>query len=200
MQPKTEEPKLFGMLEDLKKEELEKFKWFLRDRDVLVELQPIPKSRLEKASTCDLVDLMVQTYTEKSVEVTTKVLKKINRNDLRERVEQEEAEREHHTHTKQFQFQTWSSVCGGDHGGKHFVDKHRVQLIQRVSNVAPILDDLLGSDVISQESYNSIMALPTSQDKMRTLYSHLNTERCNDIFYKILLENEKHLIDEFSAK
>ncbi|XP_013763708.1 apoptosis-associated speck-like protein containing a CARD, partial [Pundamilia nyererei] len=84
--------------------------------------------------------------------------------------------------------------------GKHFVDKHRVQLIQRVSNVAPILDDLLGSDVISQESYHSIMALPTSQDKMRTLYSHLNTERCNDIFYKILLENEKHLIDEFSAK
>ncbi|XP_039475976.1 uncharacterized protein LOC116330579 isoform X8 [Oreochromis aureus] len=84
--------------------------------------------------------------------------------------------------------------------GKHFVDKHRVQLIQRVSNVAPILDDLLGSDVISQESYNSIMALPTSQDKMRTLYSHLNTERCNDIFYKILLKNEKHLIDEFSAK
>uniref|UniRef100_A0A3B4FCT3 CARD domain-containing protein n=1 Tax=Pundamilia nyererei TaxID=303518 RepID=A0A3B4FCT3_9CICH len=83
---------------------------------------------------------------------------------------------------------------------KHFVDKHRVQLIQRVSNVAPILDDLLGSDVISQESYHSIMALPTSQDKMRTLYSHLNTERCNDIFYKILLENEKHLIDEFSAK
>ncbi|XP_035768420.1 NACHT, LRR and PYD domains-containing protein 9-like [Neolamprologus brichardi] len=78
----SDREKLFGMLEDLKKEELEKFKWFLRDRDVLVELQPIPKSRLEKASTCDLVDLMVQTYTEKSVEVTTKVLKKINRNDL----------------------------------------------------------------------------------------------------------------------
>ncbi|XP_039474943.1 caspase recruitment domain-containing protein 8-like [Oreochromis aureus] len=74
--------KLLGMLDDLKKDELEKFKWFLRDRDVLVELQPIPESRLEKASTCDLVDLMVQTYTEKSVEVTKKVLKKINRNDL----------------------------------------------------------------------------------------------------------------------
>lgn len=70
------------MLEDLKKEELEKFKWFLRDRDVLVELQPISESKLEKASTCDLVDLVVQTYTEKAVEVTKKVLKKINRNDL----------------------------------------------------------------------------------------------------------------------
>lgn len=70
------------MLEDLKKEELEKFKWFLRDRDVLVELQPIPESKLEKASTCELVDLVVQTYTEKAVEVTKKVLKKINRNDL----------------------------------------------------------------------------------------------------------------------
>uniref|UniRef100_A0A3Q4GG39 PYD and CARD domain containing n=1 Tax=Neolamprologus brichardi TaxID=32507 RepID=A0A3Q4GG39_NEOBR len=179
--------KLFGMLEDLKKEELEKFKWFLRDRDVLVELQPIPKSRLEKASTCDLVDLMVQTYTEKSVEVTTKVLKKINRNDLE--------------HLKVLVVTDVPAMCSSPKlNRKHFVDKHRVQLIQRVSNVAPILDDLLGSDVISQESYNSIMALPTSQDKMRTLYSHLNTERCNDIFYKILLENEKHLIDEFSAK
>uniref|UniRef100_A0A3P9BT73 Pyrin domain-containing protein n=1 Tax=Maylandia zebra TaxID=106582 RepID=A0A3P9BT73_9CICH len=74
--------KLLEMLEDLKKEELEKFKWFLRDRDVLVELQPIPESRLEKASTCDLVDLVVQTYTEKSGEVTKKVFRKINRNDL----------------------------------------------------------------------------------------------------------------------
>ncbi|XP_063341100.1 uncharacterized protein LOC134635628 [Pelmatolapia mariae] len=78
----SDREKLLGMLEDLKKEELEKFKFFLRDRDVLVELQPIPESQLEKASTCDLVDLMLQTYTEKSVEVTKKVLKKINRNDL----------------------------------------------------------------------------------------------------------------------
>ncbi|XP_026041786.1 uncharacterized protein LOC113032850 [Astatotilapia calliptera] len=78
----SDREKLLEMLEDLKKEELEKFKWFLRDRDVLVELQPIPESRLEKASTCDLVDLVVQTYTEKSVEVTKKVFKKINRNDL----------------------------------------------------------------------------------------------------------------------
>ncbi|CAI5666130.1 unnamed protein product [Oreochromis niloticus] len=78
----SDREKLLGMLEHLKKDELEKFKWFLRDRDVLVELQPISESQLEKASTCDLVDLMVQTYTEKSVEVTKKVLKKINRNDL----------------------------------------------------------------------------------------------------------------------
>ncbi|XP_063341106.1 NACHT, LRR and PYD domains-containing protein 1 homolog [Pelmatolapia mariae] len=78
----SDREKLLGMLEDLKKDELEKFKWFLRDRDVLVELQPIPESRLEKASTCNLVDLMLQTYTEKSVEVTKKVLQKINRNDL----------------------------------------------------------------------------------------------------------------------
>nr|XP_024656062.1 uncharacterized protein LOC112431632 [Maylandia zebra] len=78
----SDREKLLEMLEDLKKEELEKFKWFLRDRDVLVELQPIPESKLEKASTCDLVDLVVQTYTEKSVEVTKKVFRKINRNDL----------------------------------------------------------------------------------------------------------------------
>ncbi|XP_013763580.1 uncharacterized protein LOC106456036 [Pundamilia nyererei] len=78
----TDREKLFGMLEDLKQEELEKFKWFLRDRDVLVEFQPIPESKLEKTSTCNLVDLMFGAYTQHTVEVTKMVFTKMNRNDL----------------------------------------------------------------------------------------------------------------------
>ncbi|XP_028254392.1 apoptosis-associated speck-like protein containing a CARD [Parambassis ranga] len=46
----------------------------------------------------------------------------------------------------------------------HFVDKHRADLIQRISNIDPILDQLLGS-VIQQEAYDRIRAQPTSQDK-----------------------------------
>ncbi|XP_039475985.1 NACHT, LRR and PYD domains-containing protein 1 homolog isoform X2 [Oreochromis aureus] len=82
----SDREKLLGMLEDLTYEEFNNFKWFLQDSDAVVGLPRIPKSRLEKTSTCNLVDLMLQTYTEKSVEVTKKVLKKINRNDLVQKV------------------------------------------------------------------------------------------------------------------
>ncbi|CAI5661639.1 unnamed protein product [Oreochromis niloticus] len=170
IQPKTltvhsDREKLLGMLEDLKKDELEKFKWFLRDRDVLVELQPIPESRLEKTSTCNLVDLMLQTYTEKSVEVTKKVLKKITSSLQKE---------------------------------NPFVDKHRVELIQRVSNIEPILDELLKEKVIQQESYDRIRALQTSQEKMRELYSGplKAGSASKDVFYQILQTHERLLVND----
>uniref|UniRef100_A0A3Q0T175 Pyrin domain-containing protein n=1 Tax=Amphilophus citrinellus TaxID=61819 RepID=A0A3Q0T175_AMPCI len=78
----SDREKLLEMLEDLKQEEFEKFKWFLRDKDVLVGLRPIPESQLEASTTCELVDLMLKTYTQHTVEVTKKVLRKVKRNDL----------------------------------------------------------------------------------------------------------------------
>uniref|UniRef100_A0A3P9DSK6 CARD domain-containing protein n=1 Tax=Maylandia zebra TaxID=106582 RepID=A0A3P9DSK6_9CICH len=87
----------------------------------------------------------------------------------------------------------------------HFVDKHRVQLIQRVSNIAPILDELLDNEVINQETYTRIRALSTTQEKMRELYSGplKASAACKDIyeiFYDILLANEKFLVKELSEK
>ncbi|XP_071388902.1 NLR family CARD domain-containing protein 3-like [Centroberyx affinis] len=73
---------LLGTLEDLGDEEFKKFKWFLQQADILEGLPAIPKSRLEKADRQDTVDQMVQTYNQHSLEVTKKVLMKINRNDL----------------------------------------------------------------------------------------------------------------------
>lgn len=84
----------------------------------------------------------------------------------------------------------------------HFVDKHRVQLIQRVSNIAPILDELQYKEVIDQEQYDKIRALPTSQDRMRELYSGplKASAACKDIFYESLLANEKFLVEDLSKK
>ncbi|XP_030604842.1 uncharacterized protein LOC115793839 isoform X2 [Archocentrus centrarchus] len=82
----SDREKLLGMLDDLTQNELENFKGFLGSSDAMMGLC-IPKGRLEKASTtCKLVDLMLQTYTEKSVEVTKNIFKKINRNDLVQRL------------------------------------------------------------------------------------------------------------------
>uniref|UniRef100_A0A3P9DKX9 Pyrin domain-containing protein n=1 Tax=Maylandia zebra TaxID=106582 RepID=A0A3P9DKX9_9CICH len=193
--------KLLEMLEDLKKEELEKFKWFLRDRDVLVELQPISESKLEKASTCDLVDLVVQTYTEKSGEVTKKVFRKINRNDLVQKLSD-------NSFLPLFSgslVHLNSSLSGAFSSTKadqqnHFVDKHRVELIQRVSNIEQILDELQYKEVIDQEQYDKFRALPTSQGRMRELYSGPLKATCKDIFYESLLANEKFLVEDLSKK
>uniref|UniRef100_A0A668T2I6 Pyrin domain-containing protein n=1 Tax=Oreochromis aureus TaxID=47969 RepID=A0A668T2I6_OREAU len=174
--------KLLGMLEDLTYEEFNNFKWFLQDSDAVVGLPRIPKSRLEKTSTCNLVDLMLQTYTEKSVEVTKKVLKKINRNDL--------VQKPGKLHT--------GPSSSRDPEKNHFVDKHRVELIQRVSNIEPILDELLKEKVIQQESYDRIRALQTSQEKMRELYSGplKAGSASKDVFYQILQTHERLLVND----
>ena len=80
-----------------------------------------------------------------------------------------------------------------------FVDKHRVELIRRVTNVAPILDELLKRDVINQVNYDKIRANHDSQETMRALLSgplESSGVRGKQIFHKILERNEPHLIDD----
>ncbi|XP_019219730.1 apoptosis-associated speck-like protein containing a CARD [Oreochromis niloticus] len=85
-------------------------------------------------------------------------------------------------------------------GQKHFVDEHRVELIQRVSNIEPILDDLLQEEIIQQEAYDKISALPTSQAKVRELFSSplKAGDASKEAFYQILKKHEKMLIKDLS--
>ncbi|XP_078143525.1 NLR family CARD domain-containing protein 3-like isoform X2 [Centroberyx gerrardi] len=78
----TDKEKLLKTLEHLGDEDFKRFTWFLQQADILEGVPAIPKSRLEKADRQDTVDQMVQTYSENTLEVTTKVLMKIDRNDL----------------------------------------------------------------------------------------------------------------------
>ncbi|XP_034009278.1 uncharacterized protein LOC117500509 isoform X8 [Trematomus bernacchii] len=83
--------------------------------------------------------------------------------------------------------------------GEHFVDKHRTELINRVNCVEDILDQLLGK-VITQSIYNKIIAIPTSQQQMRKLFSGpLNAAGAKEVFYRILEKEEKYLIDELKG-
>ncbi|XP_044045235.1 NACHT, LRR and PYD domains-containing protein 3-like isoform X1 [Siniperca chuatsi] len=73
---------LLNTLDDLGKDEFERFKWILK-HERLKDSSTILKSKLENAKTWDTVDLMIQTYTlSGAVEVTTQILEKIQRNDL----------------------------------------------------------------------------------------------------------------------
>ncbi|KAM4579872.1 uncharacterized protein PAE49_004972 isoform 2-T2 [Odontesthes bonariensis] len=82
---KTDGERLLELLEELKKQELQEFKWFLKNK-VLSGCPPIPASRLEKAETLDVVDLMLRAYTHQSLMVAKKVFKKMKRNDLVEKL------------------------------------------------------------------------------------------------------------------
>ncbi|XP_044045215.1 E3 ubiquitin-protein ligase TRIM39-like isoform X9 [Siniperca chuatsi] len=74
---------LLNTLENLKKEEFTKFKWYLQQPDILEGYQPIKVSELEEADRLKTVNLMVNIYKlHGALKVTKKVLEKIPRNDL----------------------------------------------------------------------------------------------------------------------
>ncbi|KAE8578044.1 hypothetical protein XENTR_v10023294 [Xenopus tropicalis] len=54
--------------------------------------------------------------------------------------------------------------------GQHFVDKHRAELIERIPNIDPVLDELLGDGTLTQEQYDTVRSKGTCQDRMRQLY------------------------------
>ncbi|KAG9462145.1 hypothetical protein GDO78_014821 [Eleutherodactylus coqui] len=79
---------------------------------------------------------------------------------------------------------------------KHFVDKHRTDLIQRVTLVAPILDDLLQMRLLPCEAYDTVRSINTNQEKMRALYDHVKSwgNKDKDKFLQSLRRHNSPLI------
>ncbi|KAM5308813.1 NACHT, LRR and PYD domains-containing protein 1 isoform 2-T2 [Glossophaga mutica] len=77
----------------------------------------------------------------------------------------------------------------------HFVDRHREQLVARVTSVDQVLDKLHGQ-MLSDEQYQKVRAERTSPDKMRMLFSFSSSwnKTCKDKFYQALKESDPHLI------
>jgi len=82
---------------------------------------------------------------------------------------------------------------------RHFVDRHRTSLIERIRVLPPILDDLLGERVVNQELYDRILATATPQAQVRLLYSGAlvaNETTKKDIFLRVLEKREPFLIKD----
>ncbi|XP_028288984.1 NACHT, LRR and PYD domains-containing protein 12-like [Parambassis ranga] len=77
---------LLQTLDDLGQEDFEKFKWLMCQTGVLGDYEAIPKSRLEKANRSDTVNVVMQTYGLHCLLVLKKMLVKINRGDLVEKL------------------------------------------------------------------------------------------------------------------
>ncbi|KAM9309933.1 uncharacterized protein KZ484_025848 [Pholidichthys leucotaenia] len=85
---------------------------------------------------------------------------------------------------------------------KHFVDQHRPELIQRVTNVMPIVDKLFQRKVLFEEKYQEILKTSTDQDKIRLLYDgplRAGKRKAKDAFYECLEELEPYLVSDLSG-
>ncbi|XP_060936829.1 apoptosis-associated speck-like protein containing a CARD isoform X2 [Limanda limanda] len=185
MAPKSVKKLLADTLEDLTDQNLEKFRHQLVDRQ---EEPRVRRARVEGKNFLDLTDVLVSTFTEKgAVPVAAGILREIDCHQEAKRLVEEYAKQ---------------SSNSGSTDETHFVDKHKLQLINRVSNIEPILDELLEKKVIQEEAYAKIRALSTSQEKMRELFitSLRASDTCKNIFHEILKKNEAYLVDDLQGK
>ena len=86
--------------------------------------------------------------------------------------------------------------------GVDFVNKHRRDLIQRVSAVQPILDLLFDEGALSSEEYADLRAEPNCPKMMRELFILLDKRgaKAKRLFYKGLEENEKFLMEDLNEQ
>ncbi|XP_035528370.1 apoptosis-associated speck-like protein containing a CARD isoform X1 [Morone saxatilis] len=198
---KTIKKILTDTLEDLSDKDFDKFRRQLVDRR---EEPRVRRGKVEGKNYLDVTDVLVSTFTETgAVAVVLELLKQIDCHEDARRLGEETAE--------YLPKPGPSDPAGPSAGGAgvsnmadggHFVDKHQVELIKRVSNISPILDELLYRKVISAEIYDTIRAVRTTQDKMRELFSGplKASTACKDVLYKVLEENEPYLIDDLKKK
>ncbi|XP_075962908.1 apoptosis-associated speck-like protein containing a CARD [Anarhichas minor] len=200
MAPKTAKQLIKGALANLSKENFELLRDELLDRK---EEPRVKRNQVEDKNYIVVTDVLVSTFTETGAPaVVVKLLKEIGCHKEAEQLEKEISEQSSNPGSSD----TVSPSAGAEGGctGEHFVDKHRAVLIDRVSSIGPILDELFEKEVITtQEAYDAIMAIPTNREKMRTLYSGpLNSAgpEGKEVFYKSLERTEKYLVADLKKK
>ncbi|XP_029959498.1 apoptosis-associated speck-like protein containing a CARD isoform X1 [Salarias fasciatus] len=216
MSVKTLTEVLGDALENLGKEDFHRFERRLLDR----RAEPrVRRNRVEDKSRLEVAEVMVNTFTEAEAwRVAAEVLKNIGCVGDAEDLEKEAMKISPGPGSAAGRCP--GSVQGSGSGSgsgqqasasapalfclsaPHFVDQHQSELIKRVTNVEPILDQLLDRKVLQQECYDQIRALSTHQAQMRELFSGpLQAGRgAKDVFYEILKEQEKFLVEELTQE
>ncbi|CAB1333462.1 unnamed protein product [Coregonus sp. 'balchen'] len=196
---KTVGDTLIGVLDDLEEAELKRFRRKLCDRK---QEPKVRKGNVENADPVDLVDLLTRTFTEDgALNVAIEVLGAINCQNVAEEL-------------LEFKKSQGSCVTSGAAMAsapgpknmikdKHFVDHHRTALIDRVTQVEPILDRLLEKEIITANAYSDVRAEKTNQKRMRELFDG-PLKACGtkgkDIFLDILIALEPWLIIDLKGE
>ncbi|MEQ2277313.1 hypothetical protein XENORESO_000856, partial [Xenotaenia resolanae] len=83
-----------------------------------------------------------------------------------------------------------SSPVSDEQKDATWVDSNRAELIQSVTLVMPIADQMLKRRIIHKETYDQIWTTSKSQDQMRELFKALNSTTAKATFYRILRETQ----------
>ncbi|XP_056425955.1 uncharacterized protein LOC130367541 isoform X3 [Hyla sarda] len=74
--------------------------------------------------------------------------------------------------------------------GDHFIDRHKQDLIDVIKNLDPVISDLYGNDLLTEEERDYIMRISGPEDRMRRLYDIIrycddsDKEKIYDTLYK----------------
>ncbi|KAJ8377661.1 hypothetical protein AAFF_G00255060 [Aldrovandia affinis] len=190
---------ILEILQDLTKEEFGRFKFYLT-QGVPEGSRPIPQGQLEDQSRAGLATLMKGSYGDKMVNITWETLKKIPRNDL---IEKYKLEKSLGATMGDTRGRASDSSVTQTEAGQHFVEKHKLELINRVSMVKPILDQLRHQGLINDETYKTITAEKTTYDQMRGLFYKvidLGGWELKEALYRILKEENPALMRDLEGK
>ncbi|XP_070692112.1 apoptosis-associated speck-like protein containing a CARD [Pempheris klunzingeri] len=201
MPPKTTRKSLANTLEDLPKKDFDKFCRDLVDRK---EEPRVRRNRVEEKNFLDVAEVLVSTFTERgAVRVAAEILREIGCSEEAARlVEETSGESSKPASSSQTGASGAKAMADSGCTGEQFVEIHQLELINRVSNIESILDELLYKKVISPETYDTISALKTNQAKMRALYTGClrASGSCKRILYEILEEKEPYLVADLKGE
>ncbi|XP_078508582.1 apoptosis-associated speck-like protein containing a CARD [Lissotriton helveticus] len=199
---KTLKDHLDFALESLEEGDFKRFKRTLNDAQVEDGYDKIPRGRLEKADTMDVAELIISYYRQEyGLRLTLEVLQKINTKDVAETL-RSAAGADGPARSTAPPLKPSTGGAGARPSGKHFVDKHREDIIQRCTLVDPILDRLFSLDFLTQEQYDFVRVMNTTQNKMRELYRLMLGwgESDKDQFYQALKEQNGPLIRDLGGR
>ncbi|XP_037310135.2 apoptosis-associated speck-like protein containing a CARD [Pungitius pungitius] len=193
MPPKTVKRAIKDALADLSNEQFKEFCDELRDRPGEPK---VLQNKVEGKTRLEIADVLVTTFTEAGApSVTAELLREIGCNEHADKLMQETGGQPSNNSGAA----SVNTTARGGSAESDFVDNHRSALIDRVSNIKTILDDLLAEGVVSQAKYDEIIDISNSRDRMRSLYSGpLNAagRAGKEVFYKILQRHETFLMKD----
>ncbi|XP_054637850.1 apoptosis-associated speck-like protein containing a CARD [Dunckerocampus dactyliophorus] len=181
-------------LENLSKSNFEKFRQALVDRR---GDRRVPFSRVEDKNHLEVTNVLVSTFTEDGApSVAAELLREIGCFDEAQNLDEEISK--HSSKAPLDKQRPAGGPPGGPDDEKHFVDRHKMELIKRLTNINPILDHLLEKKVIKDEVYEEIRAVKSNQQKMREIYIQAlkSGNRAKDIFLEALAENDPYLVED----
>ncbi|XP_012587252.1 PREDICTED: apoptosis-associated speck-like protein containing a CARD [Condylura cristata] len=186
-------------LENLSSDELKKFKLKFISVNLREGFGRIPRGQLLSMDAMELSDKLVSYYLDDySIEITAVVLRDIGMLELARDLEATSkgsgaAPASASAEAKALPLMKAKQA--------HFVDRHRAALINRVTEVDAVLDNLYGS-VLTEEQYQAVRAESTNPNKMRKLFGFAPAwdQNCKDLLLQALRETQSFLVADLENK